>query len=193
MRLEDGELDGVRVMTAVEFAQMRAAIQDPDYIKRLAADTKAMGMVEVDNPMRREVRPRRGTERRTTAEPTCTCHPVPEQYHTTHYGATEPGSTLEPDYGCAEHFPKVKREWGKAPGLIRMSRFGDGWIVACRLCPKSSTGAPRNLAWPKGDLLEAVEVLAAHHEAEHVDAMFRGDRGGPLGMAMDRTSERGGA
>lgn len=37
--------------------------------------------------------------------PTCTCHPVPERYHTTHYGATEPGSTLEPDYDCPVHFP----------------------------------------------------------------------------------------
>lgn len=35
----------------------------------------------------------------------CTCHPVPERYHTTHYGATEPGSTLEPDYDCPVHFP----------------------------------------------------------------------------------------
>lgn len=37
--------------------------------------------------------------------PRCTCHPVPERYHTTHYGATEPGSTLEPDYDCPVHFP----------------------------------------------------------------------------------------
>lgn len=35
----------------------------------------------------------------------CACHPVPERYHTTHYGATEPGSTLEPDYDCPVHFP----------------------------------------------------------------------------------------
>lgn len=64
MRLDDADIpDGMRVMTTEEFEQMRAAIQDPDYIKRLHADTKAMDMVEVDNPMRREVRPRRGTER----------------------------------------------------------------------------------------------------------------------------------
>lgn len=68
MRLEDGDLDGARVLTTEECEQMRAAIQDPDYIKRLHADTKAMGMVEVDNPVRREARPRRGTERRTTTE-----------------------------------------------------------------------------------------------------------------------------
>jgi hypothetical protein len=56
-------------------------------------------------------------------KPTCTCHPVPEQYHTTHYGATEPGSTLEPDYGCAVHFPGVVEHdpdrcgcrWGEQP------------------------------------------------------------------------------
>lgn len=52
-----------RVLTAEEFEQMLAAMRDPEYVARLAADTKAMGMVEVDNPMRREVRPRRGTER----------------------------------------------------------------------------------------------------------------------------------
>ena len=47
---------------AAEFERMRAAVQDPDYVARLAADMKAQGLVEVDNPMRREVRPRRGTE-----------------------------------------------------------------------------------------------------------------------------------
>lgn len=78
--------------------------------------------------------------------------------------------------GCcmvgAARLPVVepKRKWGDAPGLIRMSRFGDGWIVACHLCPKSSTGAPRNFAWPKGDLGEAVEILAEHQRAEHTDA-----------------------
>jgi hypothetical protein len=51
-------------------------------------------------------------------KPTCTCHPVPEQYHTTHYGATEPGSTLEPDYDCLVHFPKPKRKWGNAPAHV---------------------------------------------------------------------------
>lgn len=40
-------------------------------------------------------------------EPTarCTCHPVPEHLHMTHYGATEPGSALEPDPGWPVHFP----------------------------------------------------------------------------------------
>jgi hypothetical protein len=64
-------------------------------------------------------------------------------------------------------FPKPKWKWGDAPGLIRMSRFGDGQIVACRLCPPSSTGAPRNFAWPKGDLAEAVSVLGGHFRDEH--------------------------
>lgn len=54
-----------RVMTPEEFEQMLAAMRDPEYVARLAADVKAMGMVEVDNPMRREVRPRRGAEVRT--------------------------------------------------------------------------------------------------------------------------------
>lgn len=67
--------------------------------------------------------------------------------------------------GCWRMRPK--RAWGEAPGLIRMSRFGDGWIVACCLCPKSSTGAPRNFAWPKGDLVEAIKVLSNHFGAEH--------------------------
>lgn len=61
----------------------------------------------------------------------------------------------------------MRRAWGEAPGLIRMSRFGDGQIVVCRLCPPSSTGAPRNFAWPKGDLAEAVSVLGGHFRDEH--------------------------
>ena len=52
-----------RVMTPEEFEQMQAALRDPDYIARLAADAKTQGLVEVDNPMRREVRPRRGAEK----------------------------------------------------------------------------------------------------------------------------------
>lgn len=55
-----------RVLTTEEFEQMRAALRDPDYIARLAADSKSQGLVEVDNPMRREVRPRRGTEKPAT-------------------------------------------------------------------------------------------------------------------------------
>lgn len=62
---------------------------------------------------------------------------------------------------------RTKRTWGDAPGLIRMSRFGDGAIVACRLCPPSRTGAPRNFAWPKGDLAEALSVLGGHFRDEH--------------------------
>ena len=51
-----------RVLTTEEFAQLQAALKDPDYIRRLAEDAKRANMVEVDNPMRREVRPRRGTD-----------------------------------------------------------------------------------------------------------------------------------
>lgn len=125
-------------------------------------------------------------------EPACTCHPVPEQYHTTHYGATEPGSTLEPDYGCAVHFPKVKREWGKAPARIYADRMTWFWTWECRI-DACTTVAPREAdAWHTTQA-GALEALAKHQHAEHVDAIFRGDRGGPLGMAMDRTSERSGA
>jgi hypothetical protein len=45
----------------------------------------------------------------TQPTPRCTCHPVPEHLHTTHYGATEPGITLEPDPGCPVHFPGGER------------------------------------------------------------------------------------
>jgi hypothetical protein len=37
----------------------------------------------------------------------CTCFEVPPQYWTTHYGAVEPGSTLEPNPECLEHFPET--------------------------------------------------------------------------------------
>ncbi|WP_454728817.1 hypothetical protein [Cellulosimicrobium protaetiae] len=41
-----------------------SVLADPDYRARLLADLAAVpaGTVEVDNPLRREVRPRRGTE-----------------------------------------------------------------------------------------------------------------------------------
>jgi hypothetical protein len=39
--------------------------------------------------------------------PECTCFEVPHQYWTTHYGAVEPGSTLEPNPECLEHFPET--------------------------------------------------------------------------------------
>lgn len=51
-----------RVLTEAEVAEWKAALLDPDYIRRLTEDAKTAGHVEVDNPMRREVRPRRGTD-----------------------------------------------------------------------------------------------------------------------------------
>lgn len=50
-------------VTSTELAQMRAAYQDSDYLARLAMDARVADMVEVDNPFRTELRPRRGTER----------------------------------------------------------------------------------------------------------------------------------
>lgn len=52
----------MRVLTDDEVAQMRELANDPDYLRRLAADLRIAGMVEVDNPMRRELRPRRGAD-----------------------------------------------------------------------------------------------------------------------------------
>lgn len=97
------------------------------------------------------------------ADPACTCHPVPEQYHTTHYGATEPGSTLEPDYGCAVHFPKVrpKRKWGDAPAHLAKTPAGC-WHWTCTICP---VWAHRSGC--RADLALAVTALAEHQKAEH--------------------------
>jgi hypothetical protein len=50
-----------RILTAEELTEMTAAFRDPDYLARLAADARTADMVEVDNPFRRELRPRRGT------------------------------------------------------------------------------------------------------------------------------------
>lgn len=47
---------------ARELEALRKAMADPDYLRRLAADVAAENMVEVDNPFRRELRPRRGTD-----------------------------------------------------------------------------------------------------------------------------------
>ena len=42
---------------------------------------------------------------------TCTCFPVGPQYWTTHYGAVDPATTLEPNPECPEHFPQTRIEW----------------------------------------------------------------------------------
>jgi len=68
----------------------------PDRYEDIAAEMNH----ELAQDERREI-----NRRVEHARATCTCHPVPERYHTTHYGATEPGSTLEPDYDCPVHFP----------------------------------------------------------------------------------------
>lgn len=36
----------------------------------------------------------------------CTCYWVDPKYWFTHYGAVEPGSTMEPNPDCPEHFPQ---------------------------------------------------------------------------------------
>jgi hypothetical protein len=41
----------------------------------------------------------------------CTCYWVDPKYWTTHYGAVEPGSTMEPNPDCPEHFPQTRIEW----------------------------------------------------------------------------------
>lgn len=53
-----------------------------------------------------------------TAEQECTCFPVPERLHTTHYGATDPATTLEPNPDCPLHFPTAEppRIEDMAPG-----------------------------------------------------------------------------
>jgi hypothetical protein len=51
-----------RILTSDEHRQMREALADPDYVARLVADIRQANMVEVDNPFRTELRPRRGTE-----------------------------------------------------------------------------------------------------------------------------------
>lgn len=54
-------LDGwapTRLLTSAEVTAMR----DPGYQRRMLADAHAGQLVEVDNPFRTELRPRRGTE-----------------------------------------------------------------------------------------------------------------------------------
>lgn len=40
----------------------------------------------------------------------CTCYVVDEKYWFTHYGAVEPGSTMEPNPDCRVHFPNRLEE-----------------------------------------------------------------------------------
>jgi hypothetical protein len=63
VRFDEADLPKVRVLAAEEFERMREAIRDPEYFARLVADAKVQDLVEVDNPMHREVRPRRGLEK----------------------------------------------------------------------------------------------------------------------------------
>lgn len=104
------------------------------------------------------------------SEPACTCHRVPVQYHTTHYGATEPGSMLEPDYDCPAHFPKRKRKWGDAPARIVFGGDDDHemWTWECRM--RGHVPGARTF----GDVLtfrDAVITLVAHQWWHHtVDA-----------------------
>lgn len=51
-----------RMLTDKELSDLRDAMKNPEYLARLAADAKSADVVEVDNPFRREVRPRRGRE-----------------------------------------------------------------------------------------------------------------------------------
>ena len=44
-------------------------------------------------------------------KPECECWLTDEKYWFTHYGAVEPGSQMEPNPDCREHFPKG-RLWG---------------------------------------------------------------------------------
>lgn len=36
----------------------------------------------------------------------CTCFILDVKYHTTHYGATDPATVMEPNPDCPVHFPK---------------------------------------------------------------------------------------
>ena len=70
------------------------------------------------------------------AEAACTCTVVDPKYWTTHYGAVEPGSMLEPDYGCPEHFPNATSNYRhKKPTVpVPMEYCGGGvcWRLADR-------------------------------------------------------------
>lgn len=56
----------------------------------------------------------------------CTCFPVPEHYHTTHYGATDPATTLEPNPDCPEHFPAPAPEGKVVPYARDLLALADG-------------------------------------------------------------------
>ena len=60
LSLPPGGLPRRRVLTAEEFEALLELARDPAYLASLPC---ACGMVEVDNPVRREVRHRRGCAR----------------------------------------------------------------------------------------------------------------------------------
>jgi hypothetical protein len=51
-----------RVLTEEELAALMESFRDPESRARMLEDARRAEWVEVDNPVRREVRPRRGTD-----------------------------------------------------------------------------------------------------------------------------------
>ena len=62
MEYGTGHIPGARILSTEECEELRAALRDPDFVARMLADVARASQVEVDNPVRREVRPRRGTD-----------------------------------------------------------------------------------------------------------------------------------
>lgn len=60
----------------------------------------------------------------------CICFVTPESQWTTHYDATEPGSTMEPNPECRVHFPSAPPE---EAGPLRCDC---GRWIPCRHCPE---------------------------------------------------------
>jgi hypothetical protein len=63
----------------------------------------------ITGPPNAYIRIERDLAMRTTriwVEQPCTCHQTPPEMHTRYGSAVEPGSTLEPNPDCVEHFPR---------------------------------------------------------------------------------------
>lgn len=75
----------------------------------------------------------------------CTCFPVPEKYWTTHYGAVEPGSTIEHNHECPVHGSDETNAWegvgnvvlgfdpaGSAEDMV-MAKFHQGYVSTLKM------------------------------------------------------------
>lgn len=112
----------------------------------------------------------------------CTCFPTPPSMHTTHYGAIEPASALEPNPECCEHFRKpphrlIDGTWSDGVDRVECIKLrrppNKRWQVY-----QCATGYWEAYAESDGRQLDEIESFDTHTEAiAYADAQARTNQG----------------